>query len=34
VKDPFGHKWHIATNKEVLSPDELKKRAAEVFAKK
>jgi PhnB protein len=34
VKDPFGHKWHIATNKEVLSPDELKRRAAEVFAKK
>lgn len=33
VTDPFGHKWHISTNKEEVSPDELKRRAAEMFAK-
>ena len=27
VEDPFGHVWHIATRKEELSPDELKRRA-------
>jgi PhnB protein len=26
-EDPFGHVWHIATHKEDLSPDELKRRA-------
>jgi PhnB protein len=26
-EDPFGHVWHIATRKEDLSPDELKRRA-------
>jgi PhnB protein len=26
-EDPFGHVWHIATRKEELSPDELKRRA-------
>ncbi len=29
VKDPFGHIWYIATHKEDLSPEEMKKRAAE-----
>jgi PhnB protein len=29
IEDPFGHVWHIATHKEDLSPDELKRRAAE-----
>jgi PhnB protein len=27
VTDPFGHVWHIATHKEDLSPEEMKKRA-------
>jgi PhnB protein len=29
IEDPFGHVWHIATHKEDLSPDELKRRAEE-----
>jgi PhnB protein len=28
IEDPFGHIWHIATHKEDLSPEEIKKRAA------
>jgi PhnB protein len=28
VTDPFGHVWYIATHKEDVSPDDLKKRAA------
>lgn len=31
VQDPFGHVWHIATHKEDLSPDELKRRAGEAM---
>jgi PhnB protein len=27
VEDPFGHIWHVATHKEDISPDELKRRA-------
>ena len=27
IQDPFGHVWHIATRKEDLAPDELKRRA-------
>jgi PhnB protein len=27
IEDPFGHVWHIATRKEDLSEDELKRRA-------
>ncbi len=27
-EDPFGHRWFIATRKEDVSPDELKRRAA------
>ncbi len=27
LEDPFGHIWFIATHKEDLSPDEIKKRA-------
>ncbi|MEP6536583.1 MAG: VOC family protein [Bryobacteraceae bacterium] len=26
--DPFGHRWWLATHKEDVSPDEMKKRAA------
>lgn len=29
--DPFGHKWHISTCKEVVPPDELRRRAAALF---
>ena len=28
VTDPFGHVWYIATHKEDISPEEMKKRAA------
>lgn len=31
VEDPFGHVWHIATHKEDLSPDELRRRADEAM---
>jgi PhnB protein len=31
LEDPFGHVWHIATHKEDLSPDELKRRAEEAM---
>ena len=32
LEDPFGHIWHLATHKEDLSEEELKKRA-ETFMK-
>jgi len=28
VSDPFGHLWYIATHKEDVSPEEMRKRAA------
>ena len=28
VTDPFGHAWYIATHKEDVSPEEMRKRAA------
>jgi PhnB protein len=31
IEDPFGHIWHIATHKEDLSPEEIKKRAASYY---
>jgi PhnB protein len=31
--DPFGHEWHVATHVEDVSPEEMKKRAAEWAAK-
>ncbi|MCI0598559.1 MAG: VOC family protein [Beijerinckiaceae bacterium] len=31
-EDPFGHRWWIATRKEDLSPEELRARAAALFA--
>jgi len=34
IADPFGHKWTIGTHKEDLSPEEIQKRAAPMFAKK
>lgn len=26
LADPFGHKWHIATRKEYVSPEEMQRR--------
>ena len=31
IEDPFGHVWHIATRKENLPVDELKRRAAQAM---
>ena len=31
LEDPFGHTWWIATRKEEVSPEEMKKRAAALF---
>jgi PhnB protein len=31
LEDPFGHHWHIATHKEDVSPEEMKRRAAALF---
>jgi uncharacterized glyoxalase superfamily protein PhnB len=33
LKDPFGHKWSIATHKKDLSSDEMKKGMDEAMAK-
>lgn len=30
--DPWGHKWHVATHVEDVSPDEMARRAAEAAA--
>lgn len=32
--DPFGHQWTIATHKEDVSPQEIERRAAAMFAGK
>jgi uncharacterized glyoxalase superfamily protein PhnB len=32
LTDPFGHGWSIATHKEDLSPEEMKKRGDAMFA--
>ncbi len=31
ITDPFGHKWNIATHKEDVSPEEMKRRTAAFF---
>jgi len=31
IADPFGHLWWIATHKEDVSPEEMKRRADELF---
>jgi PhnB protein len=31
LEDPFGHVWYIATHKEDVPPEELKRRAAALF---
>lgn len=32
IVDPFGHRWYVATHKEDVAPEELKKRAAAAAA--
>jgi PhnB protein len=32
LTDPFGHKWHLATRKEDVSPAEMQKRMNTAFA--
>ncbi len=32
IEDPFGHIWHIATQKEDLSPKEIKERAVSHYS--
>ena len=34
IEDPYGHYWHVATHKENVSPDEMKRRAEALFSKK
>lgn len=31
IRDPFGHKWSIATHIEDVAPDEINRRAAKFF---
>jgi PhnB protein len=33
VRDAFGHKWGFATHVEDVAPDELQRRAAEMYSK-
>ena len=31
IADPFGHKWHVSTRKEEVSPEEMQRRWSEMF---
>jgi PhnB protein len=33
IVDPYGHHWHLATHKEDVSPDEMKRRSEKLFQK-
>jgi PhnB protein len=33
VTDPFGHSWSLATHKEDVHPEELRKRSKAAMAK-
>jgi PhnB protein len=33
LEDPFGHAWHVATHKEDVSPEEMKRRSAALHGK-
>jgi PhnB protein len=33
VLDPFGHTWDLATRREEVSPEEMKRRGEEFFRK-
>lgn len=32
IADPFGHKWHLATRKEDVSPEEMQRRMTAAYA--
>lgn len=32
IADPFGHKWHLATKKEDVSPEEMQRRMNAAYA--
>jgi PhnB protein len=32
LSDPFGHKWHLATRKEEVSPEEMQRRMDAAYA--
>jgi PhnB protein len=32
LADPFGHKWHVATQVEVVSPEEMQRRWSEALS--
>jgi len=32
IEDPFGHSWYVSTHVEDVTPEELEKRAAAMFA--
>ncbi|MET0385048.1 MAG: VOC family protein, partial [Polyangiales bacterium] len=32
LSDPFGHRWHLATRKEEVSPEEMQRRMDAAFA--
>ena len=32
IVDPFGHWWHVATQKEAVSPEEMQKRWSAMFS--
>jgi PhnB protein len=34
LSDPFGHRWSMATHKEDLTPEEIRKRQDEFFARR
>ncbi len=34
IEDPFGHHWYVATHKEDVSPEEMKRRAEALSSKK
>ena len=31
IADPFGHRWHVSTRKEEVSPQEMQRRWSEMF---
>jgi hypothetical protein len=31
--EPFGHRWSVATHKQILTPEEIAANAAAVFSK-
>ena len=31
LEDPYGHRWYVATRKEDVSPEEMQRRANQIF---